>query len=437
MKTAILREKTVFRRVLIAVTGIFLLVAAADRGLANGVIRDGIGARSMGRGGTNIAFSDNGAIILDNPAGMMGISGCGLTDISFDGLMTGLQYEDPFTSDSAPLRPLALPELGVIRKSADGYWAYGLGIAAPAGFAAHFNLSDPVFGPDNKYSSFGALAKVMPALACQITDRFAIGATLGVGISRATLHGPYYIQTGAFQGTPTIVDVKASGATMIWSLGATYQLTDRTRLGLTYQSESRVTLEGDASVDILGMAPVPVPSDFDADLAITWPRSVGLGMVHDISCRHRVSTDLIWINWANAYDTLGMRLSNPSNPVVGAALGTSLGDEFPLHWRDSLSVRLGYEFLATDWSVWRLGYTYNLNQLPDETLTPYIPATLEHGVSVGWGCTRGQYSLDVAYQFSIGPERTSGASSLVGGDFDSSSYNAQAHWISVALTRQF
>ena len=35
----------------------------------DGVVRDGVGAISTARGGTNLGFADNAAIILDNPAG--------------------------------------------------------------------------------------------------------------------------------------------------------------------------------------------------------------------------------------------------------------------------------------------------------------------------------------------------------------------------------
>jgi len=54
-------------------------------------------------------------------------------------------------------------------------------------------------------------------------------------------------------------------------------------------------------------------------------------------------------------------------------------------------VRLGYEFFATESCVARAGYVYNVNQIPDGTLTPYLPATLEHAFSTGlgfmWGTT--------------------------------------------------
>ena len=110
---------------------------------------------------------------------------------------------------------------------------------------------------------------------------------------------------------------------------------------------------------------------------------------------------------------------------------------FPFNWNDSLSIRLGYEFAATEYTVLRTGYVYNVNQIPDGTLTPYIPAILEHGFSAGMGHTWGTSSLDLAYQYSFGPDRSVGTSDLVGRDFDNSVFHASAHWLSVALTKRF
>ena len=170
---------------------------------------------------------------------------------------------------------------------------------------------------------------------------------------------------------------------------------------------------------------------------MTWPRSVGVGIVHLLGDRHRVSSDLIWIDWSAAYDTLGLTLSDATNPLVTQFLGPTIGDQFPFHWNDSLSVRLGYEFFATESIVLRAGYVYNVNQIPDGTLTPYLPATLEHALSTGLGFTWGDNSLDLAYQYSFGPDRSVGTSDLAGGDFSNSVFHASAHWLSLALTRRF
>ncbi|HEV3005593.1 MAG TPA: hypothetical protein VGX78_14100, partial [Pirellulales bacterium] len=54
-------------------------VACASRwAMADGVVRDGVGSISTGRGGTNLGFADNGAILLDNPGAMVNVANNGL-----------------------------------------------------------------------------------------------------------------------------------------------------------------------------------------------------------------------------------------------------------------------------------------------------------------------------------------------------------------------
>ena len=79
----------------------------APHAIADGVVRDGLGAISGGRGGTNIAFADNGQVLLDNPAGMVNVAGGGLVELSADLLMTDLAYADPQNVNAdASFRPM-------------------------------------------------------------------------------------------------------------------------------------------------------------------------------------------------------------------------------------------------------------------------------------------------------------------------------------------
>ena len=74
---------------------------AANVALADGVIHDSVEAISDGRGGTNIAFSDNGGVLLANPAGILNGDGCGLFEVAGDTLITDLHYSNPINPDAA------------------------------------------------------------------------------------------------------------------------------------------------------------------------------------------------------------------------------------------------------------------------------------------------------------------------------------------------
>ena len=155
--------------------------------VADGVECDSVEATSGGRGGTNIAQSDNGAVLLSNPAAIFNVDGDGLVEFGANGLITDLHYENPINDDTAAhTRPIALPMFSYIQKVPDSNWAFGLGVFAPAGFAAGWDLNNNVEG-NQSYKSFGSLIKVLPAVSYRVLPGLTIGATLGVANS---LHRP-------------------------------------------------------------------------------------------------------------------------------------------------------------------------------------------------------------------------------------------------------
>ena len=151
----------------------------------------------------------------------------------------------------------------------------------------------------------------------------------------------------------------------------------------------------------------------------------------------RVSLEATWFGWRAAFDEVRLKLKNSDNPEFDALVGPRPKDIFPLDWRDSVSVRLGYEhFLATN-TIVRAGYVYSMNPIPDDTLTPILPGILEHNFTVGIGHNFGKAQLDFAYQFTFGPRQNVNSSDIVGGDFDNSKLWAQAHWFMLGLSMHF
>jgi len=181
----------------------------------------------------------------------------------------------------------------------------------------------------------------------------------------------------------------------------------------------------------------PVASNFDARARLTWPRSLGVGIKHNLCPHRRIGVDVIWYNWSAAFNRFDLTFTNPSNPLVGALLGPSFHDVFPMNWRDTVSLRTGYEWDANDWITYRAGYIYHSSPAPSSTLNPYLDGVLLHTFSLGasYRLRRGMWNF--AYQYSFAPQRTVGTSSIVGGDFSNSTLTAQAHWINISYLIPF
>ena len=147
--------------------------------------------------------------------------------------------------------------------------------------------------------------------------------------------------------------------------------------------------------------------------------------------------DVVWTNWSHAFDKLDMKLTNGTNPLFNLVLGDKVRDALPLGWRDSVAYKFGYEYSPKPHHVWRIGYIYHDNPIPDSTLIPLLAGTLEHAVSVGYGHKWDKWRMDLAYQYSWGSTDRVSHSRIIGGDFDHSSLKAQAHWFLLSFAYSF
>jgi long-chain fatty acid transport protein len=427
-------------RTLIALVAIFAVLSKGGWAWADGVIRDGVGPISTGRGATNLGFADNAAIILDNPAGMSNVSGNGLMEFGVDTVLPDLTYRDPQNANVDSIRR-AFPAgmFGFVKRLPDSPWTFGLGVFAPAGFGADYSMAaPPPFAPTKTlYRSLDLFGKLLPAVSYQVNDRLSVGGGVGLAINHAAIVGPYFLQTGGLQGVPTISSVHATGVAVCGNFGIQYRLRPDTMLGIAYTAPTHFVMDGNASAMV--MSPLgPLATGFgDAKVSLTWPQSLGIGIKHNLCDCRRIGVDVIWYNWSSAFDQIGFTLMNPTNPIVGGLAGNVIHDSFPMHWNDTVSLRTGYEKDLNDVWTWRAGYIYHASPVPAGTLNPYTDGILLHTFSLGGTCRLSRGSLNAAYQYSFSPANHVGNSDIVGGDFSNSSLTAQAHLINLSYLVAF
>lgn len=412
---------------------------------ADGLIRDGVGPISGGRGGTNQAFADNAAILLDNPGALVNVEGNGLGEFGADTSVVQVQYNNPLSGSVSHVRPLPMPVLGYIRKSENGCWAWGIGAFVPAGFgAAYGQLQSPALGglPAN-YRSIGGLGKILPGLSYKVNDRLSVGLTVGLAFSDIQITGPYVIQEAPLTGLPALLNMSGFGVAPTGSVGMQYKVSDRLMVGACYTSQSNMTLRGGANATLFAPGPFPpISSHFDSKIHMKWPQSVAFGLKYDLCEHRRVSADVIWYDWGGAFDQVDIQLNNPTNPVVPIALGLfgaslPVGDTLPLDWMNSVSMRLGYEWMPNTLDTWRFGYVYHGSPVPDSTLNPYLDGILTHAFSTGYSHKFERVTFNASYYFSFSPWRHVDNSAIVGGDFDDTNMRAQVHFAMFSLLVPF
>ncbi len=421
-------------------TLVFASVSSSNNVLAETLL-PALGARAAGRGGTNFAFSDNGYVLHDNPAGLLGATRCecgetkDLLEVSGALLFPSLQYSDPQNPGLSASNDLFGLGALTLAHRVDDDLAVGFGVYTPAGFGARWNMNGPpgpLAGPQF-YKSIGMLIRFLPGFSYQATEQLRVGGTLGIAASHIELEGPYYINSAPFTGTPTVIDVQSTGTALTWSTGLQYDVTERLTLGGRYQSQNRFKNNGNARVTIPGLG----ISAYDMTLDIVWPRTLGVGLQYKLTDTKRVGLDLEWQQWSRAMNKIDFAFSNPTNPVFQQVAGPTLNDSIPLRWHDAIVVKSGIEQdIGPDKTI-RAGYSYNNDAVRNSTMTPYIPTILSHYFTAGFGLKKFGWEYDAAYQYSFRPTLHVGTSDLAGGDFSSSSFHTAAHWMFLSASRKF
>ncbi|TRZ64974.1 hypothetical protein D4R20_02015 [bacterium] len=119
------------------------------------------------------------------------------------------------------------------------------------------------------------------------------------------------------------------------------------------------------------------------------PQSVGFGFMFSPTTGLRIGIDMEWINWSNAAKKMSLVLKNGANDNINrllAAGGVGQSDfnvDFQLQWKDSYLFKIGGEYDFCKCITARIGYIFGSNPIPETTITPIIPAVLEHHITAG------------------------------------------------------
>jgi len=138
-----------------------------------------------------------------------------------------------------------------------------------------------------------------------------------------------------------------------FNLGALWQFSEATRIGLAYRSEIDSTLEGDLT---FSATPTVIPVTAD----LTLPDSASLSLFHKLNARWDLLADISWTGWSD-FDELR----------IVRAVGTPLVT--PENWDDSYRYSLGANYHHSDKLTLRAGVAYDETPVSDAFRTARIP----------------------------------------------------------------
>ena len=258
-----------------------------------------------------------------------------------------------------------------------GFWdfskdlKFGVSVTTPFGLRTKYptNWVGKVFGIESAITN----VQVTPSVAYRINSNLSIGAGIDLSYLNATL--------SSFSGAAGIGTVTGDSFGAGYNVGALYEFSPTSRIGLTYRSAIYHGLKGDIS-----FSAAPPPFSSSATAAVTLPQQIVLSAYHEIDPKWAVMADLQWTGWSSMKD---ITINGPS-PLLPSATQE--------HWRDTFFASLGVNYKMVPNHTLHFGTAYDQGVVKSADLrTPRLPDSDRFWLSTGY-----TWDISKAIQWNIG-----------------------------------
>lgn len=268
-------------------------------------------------------------------------------------------------------------------------------------------------------------ASAFPSIAYRVNDNWSVAAS--ISITYASFEQERAIRNiadpGYGDGHSTL---EADSTEFGFGLSALYELSDRTRFGLAYQSDIEPSRDADTSYKNLGPRTRELMDQlgiFGADITLesAIPQSVLVGLYHEFENDHALTVDLTWLDFSefvlSEYYFDGEALAESQldyKDIYGAAVSYT----FPVSNRWSLGVggAVTNEMVDDDDrtmtlrmdAVWTLGLAAQYQWTEERTVRAALTyigmgdAPVETGEIPGLGSLQGKFKSRDTWLFQIG-----------------------------------
>lgn len=262
-----------------------------------------------------------------------------------------------------------------VKTQLDEKFDLGLAIYAPYGLSTKYD--DEWIGRYHGIESDLQTIDIQPTLNYRFSDRLSLAFGLRAEYADATLS-----QAVDFGGATTglggtvgqndvITEVTGDDWGYGYTLGALFQATEKTRLGISYRSEIELTLDGDVKyrgTDSFSETTLPIaqgaglfPSDGGGSADLTTPANLSFGVHHQLTDRLALMANAEWTEWSS-FDELKVEFDSG---------GDSTTHE---NWDDTWAFSVGANYALNQRWLLRAGLGYDQTPVPDsQHRTPRVP----------------------------------------------------------------
>lgn len=221
----------------------------------------------------------------------------------------------------------------------------GVGLNAPFGLKTEYDSDWK--GRTQTIESEIKTININPSIAWKASESLSLGAGVSFQYAESTLSNS---ANGA-----GIVTVHGDDYGWGYNLGALWQLTPATRLGVAYRSEVEQNLKGSVDFSVATIANGPVTAD------TTLPDSASLSLFQKLSPKWDLLADVTWTDWSDFRELRIVR-----NGGVQLALT-------PQNWDDSYRYSVGANYHLNDKLTLRGGVAFDETPTSDAFRTARIP----------------------------------------------------------------
>lgn len=304
------------------------------------------------------AIAADASTAVQNPAGMTRLNGNALT-LGAGAIASDVEFETQSTvfsgGDGGQQGGIAPLLNSTYVQTITDDLKVGLGL---------YSISGSALDPDDDWVGRFAVQELElvtvsggPSIGYQVADRLSVGG--GVYVTYANID---YTLAAPPPGGTARVNVDADDVAYSFSLGALYELNERTRFGLVYLSETDIDLSGDVSIDQIG---VEVGLGLDLPLAQTVRGSI----YHELNDQWALLGTLAWEDWSILEEQL---ISTDAGSAV-----------LPRNWEDTWHISAGVQYRPANGWLLQTGVAYDSSPVDAEDRTPDLPVDRQIRLAAG------------------------------------------------------
>ena len=276
--------------------------------------------------------------------------------------------------------------------SPNGTVSYQLNDKAFAAIAANSQFGmitkyDPQWvGSDHGITSDLKSGTITPMFAYKATDKLSLGAGVQMQYVWAHLTSSNTLPHGVRVNNIT---TNGNDFDMGYQLGALYEFTDSTRVGVGYRSEINHKLKGKMKSSVSPSFPLFNALNQKISAKLTTPAMLSMGVYHDVNEKWAVMAEYQRVFWSS-FQNLTFKSQNGGYTISNVKE----------NWRDTNFYSIGTSYMLDNQWKLRLGLAYDQSAVRYAHRTPRIPDSDRIWYSAGLGYQYNEnLSFDIGYTY--------------------------------------